>query len=206
MIPEDGVGRWVRCARLVKWGTGLPMMYPCDLISRPWVPNVEQCAEIQQRWLAWRPALQQLLGSVDRRSGDTVRLSPSHKRHSNPIRPVWRSRISPWRRESHFPVFPSVSCLSLERSLQRLWNGLTDVVLLHAVCTRLSPPDRPCRVFLCSNQMCGDAREIEGRRAQVLCSSSCAAPWTYWFDTTAGGVGGRREEASFMLQSSRHPI
>ena len=168
--------RCVRYARLAKWGTGLPMMYPCDLIEDHGSLMWSNAAEIQQRWLAWRPPCSKFWG---RWTGGTVTPLGSRPLTSGiqtPFDQLGVPESAPGAAKSHFPVFPSVSGLSLERSLQRLWNGLTDVVLLHAVCTRLSPPDRSCRVFLCSNQMCGDAQEIEGRRALILCSSSCAAP------------------------------
>jgi len=110
MIPEDGVADEV--------GTGLPMMYPCDLISRSWVPHVGAgAAEIQQGWLAWRPPCSSFWLGV---TGAAVTpLGPLP--HTNPIRPGWRSRISPRRRQVALPGFSHCVCrLSLERSLQRL--------------------------------------------------------------------------------------
>lgn len=107
-IPEDDVAE---VARLVKWVLVPPMMHPCDLISRSWGPVEQRAAEIQQRWLAWRPPCSSLWARCNRRGGDTARLSPCQKPHSNPIRQPAVPEPAPGAAKSHFPVFPSVSAV-----------------------------------------------------------------------------------------------
>lgn len=133
MIPEDGV------AEVCEVGSGvLPMMYPCDLISRPWVPNVEHAAEIQQRWLAWRPPCSNFWGRWTGAAVTPLGSCPLTSGIQTPFDQTGVPESAPGAASRTSWFFPPCLACHWRESLQRLWNGLTDVVLLHAVCTRLT--------------------------------------------------------------------